>query len=414
MAEHDTKKRHQIIDSLRGFALAGIVIVHMVENYLGAPASEAAMAATHQGIADNVVDGFIMLFLRGKFFALFSFLFGLSFYIQMRNADNRGSAMKGRFFWRLVLLFCIGYIHHLFYRGDILTVYALMGMFLIPFHRIRNSAVLVVAGILFMGLARYIVFAFTQGAPLFFGLSLTPENPMIAAYFDLLKEGSIWQVFASNAVEGQWMKMEFQFGIFSRAYLTFGFFLLGMVVGRQKFLQEFMGHKKLVRNATLASVGLFIISLLFAILLFANLGPDVKFDNWISMFALTAFDLNNLAMTLIILGLFILFYRRVKPRNILDSFAPYGRMALTNYVCQSVLGSFFFYGWGLGYLGELRNIYTFSLAILIVFVQMVLSKWWLNHYYYGPLEWAWRSLTYLKTYPMKQVPGDRYLSEGQV
>jgi uncharacterized protein len=146
MKQLSGKKRFQIIDALRGFALAGIVIVHMVENYLGAPASETAMAATHQGIADNVVDGFIYLFLRGKFFALFSFLFGLSFYIQMNNADKRGSSLNGRFLWRLLLLFLIGYLHHLFYRGDILTIYALLGIFLIPFHRMRNSIVMAVIG----------------------------------------------------------------------------------------------------------------------------------------------------------------------------------------------------------------------------------------------------------------------------
>jgi uncharacterized protein len=403
MKQLSGKKRFQIIDALRGFALAGIVIVHMVENYLGAPASETAMAATHQGIADNVVDGFIYLFLRGKFFALFSFLFGLSFYIQMNNADKRGSSLNGRFLWRLLLLFLIGYLHHLFYRGDILTIYALLGIFLIPFHRMRNSIVMAVAALSFLGLGRYIIFSINQGAPLIFEMPLTPDNPAVEAYFQLLKEGSFWEVLSSNATEGQLMKSEFQFGIFSRAYLTFGFFLLGMLAGRLRLFQDFTEHKKIIRYGILGATGLFILSLVVAIMLFATLGPEVNFDNWTSMAALTAFDLNNLAMTLILLGLFVVFYRRLKPRKILDSFAPYGRMALTNYVVQSIIGSFFFYGWGLGYLGVLRNVTTFGLAILMVLLQMILSKWWLKTYYYGPLEWVWRSLTYLKIYPMKRT-----------
>jgi uncharacterized protein len=403
MKQLSGKKRFQIIDALRGFALAGIVIVHMVENYLGAPASETAMAATHQGIADNVVDGFIYLFLRGKFFALFSFLFGLSFYIQMNNADKRGSSLNGRFLWRLLLLFLIGYLHHLFYRGDILTIYALLGIFLIPFHRMRNSIVMAVAALSFLGLGRYIIFSINQGEPLIFEMPLTPDNPAVEAYFRLLKEGSFWEVLSSNATEGQLMKSEFQFGIFSRAYLTFGFFLLGMLAGRLRLFQDFTEHKKIIRYGILGATGLFILSLVVAIMLFATLGPEVNFDNWTSMAALTAFDLNNLAMTLILLGLFVVFYRRIKPRKILDSFAPYGRMALTNYVVQSIIGSFFFYGWGLGYLGELRNVTTFGLAILVVLLQMILSKWWLKTYYYGPLEWVWRSLTYLKIYPMKRT-----------
>ncbi|MEO0526488.1 MAG: DUF418 domain-containing protein, partial [Bacteroidota bacterium] len=139
---HPTKKRIEIIDALRGFSLAGIVIVHMVENYVGAPTPEHVMDATRAGIADYIVDGFIAVFLRGKFFALFSFLFGLSFFIQINNAEKQGNRFAGRFLWRLLILFGIGYLHHLFYRGDILTIYAVLGIFLIPFHRIGNKWIL--------------------------------------------------------------------------------------------------------------------------------------------------------------------------------------------------------------------------------------------------------------------------------
>lgn len=83
-----SQKRIEIIDALRGFALAGIVIVHLVENYIAAPTPEAFNEAVHQGMGDYVVDGFIGILLRGKFFALFSFLFGLSFFIQMDNANK--------------------------------------------------------------------------------------------------------------------------------------------------------------------------------------------------------------------------------------------------------------------------------------------------------------------------------------
>ena len=109
-----SKSRMGIVDSLRGFSLAGIVIVHMVENYAGGPVPEEAMAIANQGVLDLVINGFILLFLRGKFFALFSFLFGLSFFIMMDSADQRQEDFKGTFFWRLCLLLGIGYLHHLF------------------------------------------------------------------------------------------------------------------------------------------------------------------------------------------------------------------------------------------------------------------------------------------------------------
>ena len=402
MTTTSVPKRMEIVDALRGFSLAGIVIVHMIENYVAAPTPEGTMAATHQGITDNIVDGFIFLFLRGKFFALFSFLFGLSFFIQMDSAHSKGENFAGRFLWRLILLLAIGYVHHLFYRGDILTIYALLGIFLIPFYKISNKWLLGIAALFFLGLGRYFIFLVTQGDSLFLSEPFSPDSPMIAAYFETLKNGSIQDVFYSNGTEGHLMKLDFQLGIFSRAYLTFGFFLLGLYVGKLQFFRNFMEHKKLTQKILYAALALFVVSIGLTVAVFANLGPEVTFDNWLAMLGLTAVDLNNIAMTFIILAAFVLLYRKARFAAWFSNFAPYGRMALTNYVVQSVIGTFIFFGWGLGYLGELRNIYSFLIAIVIIVVQLILSKWWLRYFRYGPLEWLWRSLTHFKWYPMKQ------------
>lgn len=403
MTEVKTNNRIVIIDALRGFSLAGIVIVHMVENYIGAPYPEGSMEAVHQGVADYIVDGFIFLFLRGKFFALFSFLFGLSFFIQMNSADRKGQDFKWRFLWRIVLLFGIGYVHHMFYRGDILTIYALLGLFLIPFYKIPTKYILALAGLIFLGLGRYIVFALTGGNNLFMPGEFSPQSPEVAAYFELIKTGSLLEVFASNATEGQLMKMDFQLGVFSRGYLTFGFFLLGLVVGRMQYFRDFLQHRKLTLNVMWWSLGIFVVSFGLVGVIFASAGPEVSFDNWRMMLGLTALDLNNIGMTGIILAGFVLLYQKAKPGRWLASFAPYGRTALTNYVVQSIIGTALLYGWGFGLLGELRNIYTFLIALVLITIQMLISKWWLSKYHYGPLEWIWRSLTHFKLYPLART-----------
>lgn len=398
----NTKKRMDIVDALRGFSLAGIVMVHVVENYIGAPFPEGAMEATHLGIADNIVDGFIFLFLRGKFFALFSFLFGLSFFIQMANVNDKESSFAGRFLWRLIILLGIGYLHSLFYRGDILTIYAFLGIFLIPFYKINNKWVLGIAALLFIGLGRYLVFGFYNNDNLFTPGTFDLNSPLIVDYFNTINNGTLWQVFETNAIDGHLMKMDFQLGIFSRGYLTFGFFLLGLYVGRLQLFRNFMDQKKLVKNVLWGSVVLFVVSIGLIIAIFSQLGPEVKFDNWVAMFGLTALDLNNIGMTFIIMASFVILYRKQKTGKWLATFAPYGRMALTNYVFQSIVGTFIFFGWGLGYLGELRNIYTFLFSIVIILVQMGLSKWWLGKFYFGPLEWVWRSLTHFRLFPLRR------------
>ncbi|MGI9547128.1 MAG: DUF418 domain-containing protein [Flavobacteriaceae bacterium] len=400
MSEITSNNRIVIIDALRGFSLAGIVIVHMVENYLGAPPPEGAMDAVRIGIPDYVVDGIIAIFLRGKFFALFSFLFGLSFFIQMDSAQKKGKDFRVRFLWRLILLFVIGYLHHLFYRGDILTIYAVLGLFLIPFYKVSNKYVLGLVALVFLGLGRYVVFAFTGGDNLFLEGEFSPTSPEVAAYYEIIKHGSLWEVFQSNAVDGQLMKMDFQLGIFSRGYLTFAFFLLGLFVGRTDFFRNFMDKKKLLQDMMWWSLGIFVVSIGLTALIFMQAGPEVKFDNWITMFGLTAVDLVNIGMTGIILAGFVMLYRKAKAGRFLSKFAPYGRMALTNYVFQSLIGTYILFGWGLGYLGELRNLYTFLIAIALIAMQMILSKWWLSKFYYGPLEWLWRSLTHFKRYPL--------------
>ena len=395
--------RIDIIDAIRGFSLAGIVICHMVENYMAAMAPQSFYEAVSVGVADQIVDAFIGIFLRGKFIALFSFLFGLSFFIQMDNGARKGVAFGGRFLWRLALLFIIGYLHSLFYRGDILTIYAFLGVFLIPFYKVDNKWILGFAALLFLGLGRYIIFALFGGEHLFLDVDpMDQEAPRVMEYYDTLKNGSIWDVFATNAWEGHLDKLNVQYGIFGRGYYTFAFFLIGLFVGRSGFFKRFREEKKSTKRLLIWSIVLFVVSFGATAGIFISLGENVTMDNWLAMIGLSLMDLANFFMTLIYIALFVILYRKTKPERWLRKFAPYGRMALTNYVLQSILGTLLLFGWGFGLIGELRNLYTFLISLAIIAFQMWTSKLWLNYFHYGPLEWLWRSLTFFKAFPMKK------------
>jgi len=392
-------ERIQIIDALRGFALAGIVVCHVVENFIAGPAPEAYNEAVHQGMIDNIIDGFIGIFLRGKFIALFSFLFGLSFFIQMDNGHQRGSNFAGRFFWRLMILLGIGFVHSLFYRGDILTVYAMLGVFLIPFYKASNKIVLGFSLLLFFGLARVLLFYFNGTDALFYEIVQDPNNPDILAYYKIIKNGSIKDVFAYNAVAGHLGKAEFQFNFFGRGYFTFAFFLVGLYVGRIDFFRRFMEEKKRTKKVLIYASIVFVVSIVAMAMAFMGMGENFDFNSWNAIFGFTAMDISNAAMTFIYIALFTVLYRKAKSRKWLNGLAPYGRMALTNYVSQSVIFTFVLFGWGLGLIGELRQLYTFLLAIICIALQVWLSKLWSKRFYYGPLEWLWRCLTYFKVMP---------------
>jgi uncharacterized protein len=394
--------RITIVDALRGFALAGIVICHVVENYIGSVPTAEFNDAVHQGLIDDIVDGFIGFFLRGKFIALFSFLFGLSFFIQMDNAHTKGKRFGTRFLWRLILLFAIGFVHSLFYRGDILTVYAILGIFLIPFYNVSNKWLLGIAALLFMGLARFLLFASIGGEGVFTNFDINPESPKVLAYYDTLKNGTLLDVFATNATQGHIDKAEFQYGVFGRGYFTFAFFLVGLFVGRSGFFKRYKEEPKLMKKILVYSLIALVVS--FGIMAggFISMGTNFNLQSWNAMIGLTGMDMSNAAMTIIYIVLFAMWFKKSKGEKLLLKFAPYGRMALTNYVLQSIIFTFVFFGWGFGLIGELRQVYTFLLALLFIALQMLVSKWWMQYFKYGPLEWLWRSLTFFKIFPFRK------------
>ena len=395
-------KRMGIIDALRGFALAGIVITHMLENFIAAPTPAELNEAMAPGILDQIITGLTVFLLRGKFFALFSFLFGLSFFIQMDNGHQRGNYFGGRFLWRLVLLFAIGFVHSMFYRGDILTLYALVGIVLIPFYRVPTKWILVLSGLIFLGAARFIVYHFVGTEGLVTDDAINPESPLVKEYIDVLQNGTFSEVAQSNAVQGNIWKAEFQFGVFNRGYLTLGFFLLGLVIGRMQFFKNYMTEKKFLQQLWIGGLVLFAVGFLGTAGTFASLGQNFDMNSWGFMLGLTFLDITNLGMTALIVAIFVMLYKKKKAGKFLRSFIPYGRTALTNYVFQSIVGTFIFFGWGLGYLGSITTSVAFVMSLIVIAIQMWLSKLWMQHFKYGPLEWLWRSLTFFRLFPFKK------------
>ena len=131
-------KRIEAVDALRGFALAGIVFAHMIEQYI-ATIRPIEGWLVEPDIFDQIVSAFHGFFIMGKFFSIFAVLFGMSFAIMMGNAAAKGRSFSGRFIWRLAILGAIGFVHSLFYRGDVLTIYVAIGFCLPLFYSSFDS-----------------------------------------------------------------------------------------------------------------------------------------------------------------------------------------------------------------------------------------------------------------------------------
>lgn len=393
-------KRIVIIDALRGFALAGVAIAHILEQYVAGPNPEGFMEGV-DSLPDNIVQGIMFILIRGKFFALFSILFGLSFAIQMQSAARKNEDFSKRFLWRAALLFIIGYVHQLFYRGDILTIYAMLAPFILPFYKISNKWILLIAGLFFLSIPRFISYALIGNDSLF-GLENGMQTTAEATYFEILQSGSLIDVFSQNAVYGMKSKMNFQLTFFARFYYTFGYFLLGLWIGKLQIFLEIKEQLQFIKKTMYWSLGAMLVCFILLATTFSTAPQPVDFTKWHHIFGINFFDWLNTAMTIVIICAFILLYQKNWWYKRLSFFAPYGRMALTNYILQTLIGTFLLFNWGLGYIGQIRSLHLFLIGFILIILQTGFSKWWLNQYKFGPLEWLWRSGTYLKWQKFKK------------
>ncbi|MBX2848688.1 MAG: DUF418 domain-containing protein [Acidiferrobacterales bacterium] len=379
--------RIDAVDALRGFALIGVGLVHVIEQYSAAPMLPAITEVATAGILDKVISGLNFFLMTGKFYIIFSLLFGLSFFIQVDSQERDGKSSTSQFAWRLLLLFLFGYAHHLIYRGDILMIYATLGVSLIFLRRVPTKLLLLFALAMFLGFGRYLSFAFFGGPP----ESFSPDSPEIQAYFNILQTGSLWDVMSMNNVGAFENLIVFQFGFFARGYITFGLFLIGICLGRSGFFHDIQGHRHLIKRALKWAGVSAVLSAVLMIGCFSTVDQPPTFTTWLEAFAFTFLDLFNLSVaTLFACGFLLLITSKA---SVLNLFAPYGRMALTNYILQSIIGTFLFYGWGLGLLGNWPNSLIILLGASMAIGQIIFSHLWMSQFRYGPLEWLWRIMT---------------------
>jgi uncharacterized protein len=401
----NNKERIEIIDVLRGFTLLGIILVHFMEQYLAGPHPETT-SFNIKFFGDEIVLGFIGIFISGKFYMIFSFLFGLSFFIQLNKSES-GLGFFLRFLWRLVILFVIGFIHHLHYRGDILTIYAMLGVGLLVAYKLPDKVLLIVALCLVVDLPA----AITRGVDAMHNTrsmsemnqSIFGDSVAIEKYYTTLKSGSYQELLQANLKE---LKAKNEFQVESgRIYITIGLFLLGLYAGRKKIFEntasQLLIFRKFLKRSAWTLLGVFLFTLAF----FG--GAQVAGITLPEMVQWTvgglAYDLFNLLLAIIYVTAIVLLFQKEKWNRRFMNFYEAGRMGLTTYLMQTMFGVILFFGVGFGMLGEIGASVSVLIALVFFYLQILFSKWWLARFRYGLFEWLWRSGTYLKFQPFKKT-----------
>ncbi len=396
--------RITVVDALRGFALLGILIAHLSVWFDGGPLPNSVYAVNANSIANTVVQTVVGIFVSGKFYTFFSFLFGLSFALMLTRSTESDGKFLGRFAWRLVVLGGIAFLHCLHWRGDILSIYALLGFPLLLFRKAPTGLILAVAILLVLNVPTQVRNVYNESVA-------TPQtkdqneqrqkafNKTVDANYKIFKQGSYTEVVQVNLSEFE-TKMNFQFDS-GRIYITLGFFLLGLYAGRRRLFQHLSDNRALFRRITKFCGFTVLGIILFILAVVLVMGDNPQLPKPVEVVFSLLISLGEGALTVFYIAGLTLLFQKVAWQRITQPLASVGKMALTNYILQSVIGTLIFYGYGLGLVGEVSSAVAITLTIPIFLAQVLFSRWWLARFQYGPLEWLWRSLTYLKAQPMR-------------
>ena len=395
-------ERIEILDILRGFAILGILVVNF-EGYGFSTFFGTDIMDRWPSFGDHLAESLIVFFATGKFNILFTFLFGLGFALQMQRAERQGQSTTRRYSRRLLGLLCIGLVHKfLLWAGDILVAYALMGFVLLLFRRAKEHTLLVCSLLLYV--AALVPWELNQihstiqgnsqptiaereraseGAP---ALQKT-EQEVIRAY----AHGSFRELMAvryEEAIRG------IRLGYNSFAHVL-GLFLLGLYAGKKQILENLNANRRLFSGLLVWGPTIGISGNLALHFLYWK-GLPV----WCGTLRPIMFGLGTIALSAGYVAMIVKLTRVPQAKFFLGALAKVGRMALTNYVLQSVLCTFIFYSFGLRLYGQIGPMVGLELTVAIYVAEVWLSGWWLGRARYGPLEWVLRCITYRQIQPM--------------
>ncbi|MBK7561499.1 MAG: DUF418 domain-containing protein [Chitinophagaceae bacterium] len=405
-------ERETFMDVLRGFAILGIFIANLGSGFSWYEENAHATGPFLLEGWDHKMQFLHHMFIEGKFYSIFSLLFGWGIALQVKRGMAKGINAVPTIRRRLLFMLLLGAVHLMIWPGDIVFFYALVGFLLIPLRKFSNKTLLITGVLLILSpvLLYWLKMTFPDlnypSKKLFetggwvdsqintkFNNIKSQEEYMAA-----IKNSTWWDVLKGN-IAGFFYRYGYLFFV-SRIPKVLGMFLIGYVVGRSDFYKNLLQHKKLLY---------WIICMGLVIGLPANyyLGHYMTWYNndyfnlkMKGLYQTIAYALGVVPLAMTYVALFMLSFQSAAGKKILSVLAPVGKMAFSNYILQSLTGNFVFLGAGLGYMGQIGPVYYTLFGIGFFILQIILSTQWLKYFNYGPLEWLWRSATYKKWQPM--------------
>lgn len=365
-------KRLSIIDALRGITLFGILIVHSYATF-GQLDFTYELPGQFEGL-NLLIDKHVGNLFSNTLYSIFSFLFGLSFAIQLQSSLSKNTPFVGRFLWRLTILMVFGYLHSLFFERDILQMYALIGTVLVLFSNSTNKCILASS-----------VFCFLLAFLVVFSQDLLKTRIVLIG--EALREIYLFRLIGLHRFDAYFIN--------GRLFTIAGLFLLGLYGGKKKIFVDTSYNRWLFKKILLLS--LVTIGLCFMMIQLA------KAKNAQENVSITIFAVERLAQSFFYVALMVFAYKLNLFRIIADLIGQAGKMGLTTYIGQSVFLIYFYNLHPAQAIAQLQPATIVAITSAFFCLQISFAIWWFSKFRYGPLEWIWRSLTYLKWIPIKKM-----------
>ncbi|SEM63464.1 Uncharacterized membrane protein YeiB [Mesobacillus persicus] len=325
----ETKDRIDTLDYLRGFALLGIILINIVFLLSAQIPSPDTLDAAYWK--------FLYLFVEGRFYTIFSFLFGIGFYLFISRVNAKGKNGTILFLRRILVMFLFGLVHYSFHPGEALTVYAVSGLLVLPFYKLKKEINLTIGLLLLL---------------LFGLLAIKPLLPV-------------------------------------------ALILLGLTAGQYRLFEDLVAKRRKFWWCT----GILFLLSLMVVFYHNKQAPSLSAEGTLEMYWFYHIGIMvGPIVSAFYVGLFILIIQIPIIQKLLSPLKYYGRMALTNYVLQTVL--ILFAGYGLDLLGKVSYLQSLFICLAILASQLIFSILWLHFFRFGPLEWVWRMVTYLEIPPL--------------
>ena len=379
--------RIELVDALRGFAVMAILLVHNVEHFIF-PVYPTDSPEWLNVLDKGTFDAVFALF-GGKAYAIFALLFGFTFYIQCENQRRKGKDFGYRFLWRLVLLVGFATLNAAFFPGgDVLLLFAIMGLVLFVARNWSDKAVLAAA----------IFFTLQPVEWYHYIMSLVDSSyqlpdygvgPMYDVVAEATKSGNFWDFIGCNVTLGQKASLMWAVGA-GRILQTAGLFLIGFYIGRK---QLFVVDR--------LKLGFWIKTLIISAVCFAPLHSwrnlMMEGNPMIQQTVGAVFDMwQKLAFTFVLVSSFVLLYQNKSFQQRVSNLRFYGRMSLTNYVSQSIIGAIIYFPFALYLAPYCGYFVSLLIGFVVFFAQVMFCKWWFKGHKQGPLESLWHWWTWGK------------------